>query len=169
MNHVASTAKENGAISAGLAAVSWPALIESAAVEVFSMMVGSEVVVPSRPVEIPRHGLTAVVGLAGSPCGLFGVRCEAKTAETIAQKMLGLDGEALPADQVSDAIGEVCNMVAGAMKSRLSDGGAGCMMSVPTVVRGADYEVRSLIRETGYRVAMLCNENPILFTLELQS
>ena len=132
------------------------------------MMVGGEIQLAKSLSEPQPGGVTAMVGLGGSPCGVFSVRCAWEVAEVVAGRMLGAEGGGLPHEQVCDALGEICNMVAGAMKSRLPDAGAGCMMSVPTVVRGSDYHVRCLTPDGGVHVALLCERSPIFFSLELQ-
>ena len=43
-----------------------------------------------------------------------------------------------------DALGEICNMVAGNFKNKVSGLGNGCMLSVPTVITGRDYHCHSL-------------------------
>jgi len=36
--------------------------------------------------------------------------------------------------EISDALGEVCNMIAGNFKNKISGLSEGCMLSVPTVI-----------------------------------
>ncbi len=118
--------------------------------------------------KIVERSLTAMLGPAGSPCGVLSVRCRRETAAVLAGRMLGAASEELPPDQVCDVLGEICNMVAGSMKSRLSDAGAGCMMSIPSVVRGVDYEVRCLACDCRFNVAMEFDHQAMIFHLELQ-
>ncbi len=57
-----------------------------------------------------------MVGLAGALCGILTICCDRKTAREMATCMLGpeiADSE----DQVSDALGEICNMIAGNFES----------------------------------------------------
>ncbi|MBV8520769.1 MAG: chemotaxis protein CheX, partial [Acetobacteraceae bacterium] len=42
---------------------------------------------------------------------------------------------------VNDALGEVSNMLAGAWKGRLPEFSASCMLSVPAVVSGTNYQL----------------------------
>jgi len=42
---------------------------------------------------------------------------------------------------VTDAIGELSNMVAGYVKSRLCNGGLPCVLTIPSVVRGQQLSV----------------------------
>lgn len=146
----------------------WKALIADAANEVFGLMVGGDITARDGFGE-QAGGLTAMLGLAGFPCGVFRVRCSWAAASAIAGRMLGTAGSDLPADQVCDALGEICNMVAGSMKGRLADHGAACMMSVPSVVLGVDYEVRCLACEPSHSIVMEFDGQPVLFHLNLQS
>lgn len=146
----------------------WSPLMVEAAQEVFAIMVSAKLT-PSEAAQQRRAGVTAMLGFAGAPNGVFSVRCPWDAAAAIAARMLGSNPKDLSPDDVCDALGEICNMVAGSMKSRLQDAGAGCMMSVPTVVRGVDYEVRCLACDCCYSIVMEFDGQSVVFHLELQS
>lgn len=110
-----------------------------------------------------------MLGFAGATSGVFSVRCPWDAAAAIAARMLGSAPEELQPEQVCDALGEICNMVAGSVKSRLKDAGAGCMMSIPTVVRGVDYQVRCLACDRCFSIVMEFDGKSVVFHLELQS
>ncbi len=146
----------------------WKALLELATSEVFEMMVGSAV----KPVEDVEEAIvsefTAMVGLAGSLCGVLSLRCSAEAAGLIASKMLGGDPD--QARQESwDAIGEVCNMIAGNFKAKLSGVGNHCMLSVPTIITGGDYHMHSLADGGTMEVPLEFEGSLIWITLELHS
>ena len=146
----------------------WRSLLELATCEVFEMMVGTQlkhVVDSEEPV---ASEFTAMVGLAGSLCGVLSLRCSAESAAIIASKMLGIaPGEA---QQDSwDATGEVCNMIAGNFKAKLSGVGNQCMLSVPTIITGGDYHMHSLADGCTVEVALEFENSPIWITLELHS
>lgn len=108
--------------------------------EVFRLMMGTS----CKPVdEILPEGqetITAVIGLAGVMSGVCVLRCGTETALRMAECMVG----ARPADldaMVKDAIGEVCNMIAGAWKGKHSLLASGCMLSTPAVVTGTNYQL----------------------------
>ena len=146
----------------------WSALMAEAAQEVFEVMVGGTLT-PADICGQHQGGVTAMLGFAGVPCGVFSVRCSWSAAAAIAGRMLGALPEELPAEQVCDALGEICNMVAGSIKVRLSDAGSNCMMSIPTVVRGVDYQVRCLACDRCFSTAMELDGQAVIFHLELQS
>jgi chemotaxis protein CheX len=157
-------------VKAGIAeaGVDWSRLIVEASQEVFEIMVAAKLT-PVDAAGQRRAGITAMVGFAGAPCGVFSVRCPWDTAAAIAARMLGSGSEELAPEEVCDALGEICNMVAGSMKARLQDSGAGCMMSIPTVVRGVDYEVRCLACDRCFSIVMEFDRQSVVFHLELQS
>jgi CheY-specific phosphatase CheX len=66
----------------------------------------------------------------------------------IASQMLGIPFAEAGA-QKCDAVGEICNIVAGSFKAKIGMGDL-CMLSVPTVLSGTNYQIRS--REEDFRI-----------------
>ena len=123
--------------------------LDGAAAEVFEMMVGTPLG-PSDQVTLPRvTDYTAMIGLAGDLCGVLSFRCSNASAAQIAGKMLGTD-EHTSEECIRDALGEICNMVAGSFKAHLSEVAEHCMLSVPMVVSGKDYQLYPLV--DGFRI-----------------
>jgi len=152
----------------GVSEAPWNDLIAASAREVFEIMVGSKL----GPADASRQGqggVTAMLGFAGKPCGVFTVRCPWAAAAAVAGRMLGVSPDELPTEQVCDAVGEICNMVAGSLKSRLNDAGAGCLMTTPSVIRGVDYEVRCLACDRCFGLIMEFEGHLLAFDLELQA
>jgi chemotaxis protein CheX len=119
----------------------WEPLLECAVKEVFQIMLQSELTtIPKTIDEVAAGDTTAMVGLAGSLCGVLSIRLKEQTAESVAGRMLGSVGAVSPSE-VPDAIAEICNMVAGNFKSKITRLADSCMLSVPTVIRGEDYEM----------------------------
>jgi chemotaxis protein CheX len=145
--------------------VEWQKRIENAAREVFEVMVGTGLTrLPAEPQrELPEH--TAMVGLAGTLCGVVTVRCSSRTAAVIASKMLGIPPEEA-ANESRDALGEICNMVAGAFKNQVPGLQQDCLLSVPTVISGADYELQSLGNGERIRCDFLMEQDRISVVLE---
>jgi chemotaxis protein CheX len=84
--------------------------------------------------------VTAVVGFGGILSGACVFRCEAPAARLIATVMTGMEFDAVD-DTVKDAIGEICNMLAGTWKSKIPELAANCGLSVPAVITGSDYNL----------------------------
>jgi chemotaxis protein CheX len=140
--------------------------LDHASSEVFEMMVGSPLG-PSDQATLPRVvDYTAMIGLAGDLCGVLCFRCSINSAGSIAAKMLGMD-ECTSAECIRDALGEICNMVAGSFKAQLSDIATQCMLSVPTVVSGKDYELFPLADGLRVQVSKSFEGALIWMTLDL--
>ena len=75
----------------------------------------------------------AIIGLSGTVRGAVALLLPTETAHAVVGRMLMTDQPQDDAD-VSDAIGEIVNMIAGAAKAQLE--GHCVSISVPTVVRG---------------------------------
>lgn len=145
----------------------WIPLLETATREVFELMLGCQLTLPPTTEE-PTPEVTAMVGLAGQLCGLLSVRCDAKAAALMASKMLGVPLDKVGAE-VSDALGEVCNMVAGNFKNKISGLAEGCMLSPPTIITGSDYSLHSLAESPGLKLSMLFEHMPIVISLQIHS
>jgi chemotaxis protein CheX len=85
-----------------------------------------------------RMQLTAVIGLSGTVRGAVAMAFPLDTAQKVAQRLLGTDGQLSDADVV-DALGEVANMVAGSAKAKFE--GHEIYIGLPTVVRGVQYSL----------------------------
>lgn len=146
----------------------WKGILECAAIEVFSMMASAELSVPPQPPEQPSGAQTAMVGLAGALCGMITIRCNPDTAMKLAAQMLGEDAKSNPS-MVGDAIGELCNMVAGNFKSKITGLADGCMLSVPTVIWGEDYVMQTVQPNSGFQLVLLHENAPVWFSLIVHS
>jgi chemotaxis protein CheX len=131
----------------------WKTILESAAVEVFEMMAGVRLEPMAATNEEPQGDRTAMVGMAGALCGMTMVRCSGATAERLAALMVDAEAAKNPAT-VGDALGEICNMVAGNFKSKISGLNDRCMLSVPTFISGEDYLLQPVNPSEGFSVAL---------------
>lgn len=145
----------------------WIPLIDTAAREVFELMLSSQLTVPPDSEEKPL-GVTAMVGMAGQLCGVLSVRCTGRAAAMMASKMLGMDLDKV-GPEISDALGEVCNMIAGNFKNKVSGLSEGCMLSPPTVVTGSDYSLHSMADSPALEVRLLFEGMPLNISLQIHS
>jgi len=145
----------------------WIPILELAIREVFELMLGSKLDLPGDESR-QQPGITAMVGLAGQVCGVMSIKCDTKAASRMASKMLGSEPDEKSAD-LQDAFGEICNMVAGNFKNKITGMSDKCMLSVPTVVTGSDYSLRSLSDSDSIEVTMLFERLPFTVSLEIQS
>jgi len=118
--------------------------LDEAVAEVFLLMMG----VPCRPIAARRPvvpgaeftaGVTAIIGLAGRLSGACVLRMQEPVAFRMAEFMVGSPMTAFDRT-VKDALGEACNMLAGTWKGKLTEFTATCMLSVPAVISGSNYE-----------------------------
>jgi chemotaxis protein CheX len=116
-------------LAAGSGHKDWIPLLDTAAKEVFELMLSSQLTTMGT-VEKVNMDVTAMVGLAGQLCGVLSVRCTEKSAALMTSKMLGVAVDKV-GPEVADALGEVCNMVAGNFKNKIAGLAEGCMLSPP--------------------------------------
>jgi chemotaxis protein CheX len=145
----------------------WRVILSDAAKEVFLMMVGEELSVPAEAKPPVLSEVAGMVGLAGELCGVLTIRCSKASAGKIACQMLGV-AESEAAGQAIDAIGEICNMVAGNFKAKIAGLEDKCMLSVPTVISGDSYDLHSLASGERIELALLFQTQPLWFSLEIQ-
>jgi chemotaxis protein CheX len=145
----------------------WIPLLEMATREVFELMLSCDLT-PAPSIDESSMDVTSMIGLAGELCGVITVRCHQKTAALMASKMLGLPLEKVGPD-FADAVGEVCNMVAGNFKNKITGLSDGCMLSPPSVITGSNYSLYSLADSPGLQVRTLFEHMPIVITLQIHS
>jgi chemotaxis protein CheX len=146
----------------------WLPVLHLATEEVFDTMLNSKLETAPEPASEDGLDITAMVGLAGALCGVLTIRCNSKAGTKMASKMLGIGTEEA-ASQICDAMGEICNMVAGNFKNKISGMGDGCMLSVPTVIIGDDYDCHSLGQSTSIRASFRFEQEIVLIALEIQT
>jgi chemotaxis protein CheX len=118
---------------------------DSTVTEIFKMMFGFDI----KPAElsIPEvlicglNERTAVVGFSGAVRGSCQIRMTSQAATSIASAMLGGAPIGEDDDSVNDALGELCNMLAGGWKNGTPGLASECVLSPPTVISGRDYKV----------------------------
>jgi chemotaxis protein CheX len=145
----------------------WIPLIEVAAREVFELMLGCQLTAPASAEDVALD-ITSMVGLAGALSGVLSVRCNGKAAALMTSKMLGVDLDKI-GPEMSDALGEVCNMVAGNFKNKIAGLAEGCMLSPPTVITGSDYTLHSQADSPALEVRLLFEGLPLIISLVIHS
>ncbi len=83
--------------------------------------------------------LTSMIGLGGGIRGMLAVHCPEIVAKNITSGFLGMNVEELDED-VMDAIGEIANMVAGALKTSFHKCEIDIQLAIPTVVIGSSFK-----------------------------
>jgi chemotaxis protein CheX len=119
-------------------------LIREAVKEVFQSMLSMEVnpEPPSPLAPDPAGQIIGSVGFIGDATGIIYLYAGIGFARVITGRLLGVsEPEVDTVEMVNDAIGELSNMVAGYVKSRLCDRGLPCTLTIPSVVRGQQLSV----------------------------
>ncbi len=110
--------------------------------------------------------VTGMVGIAGSLCATFSLRCSLASATMIASQMLGVPADEATA-QKCDAVGEICNIVAGYFKAKIGLGDR-CVLSIPTVISGTDYQLRSRVDDVRMELPLLFEHEPVWIALDIR-
>ena len=147
----------------------WLLLLILSVREVFQTMLKTKVAPVFEPASSLTLEWTAMVGLTGELCGTLMFSCGEASAVRITSKMLGISLKEAD-DQTADAIGEVCNMIAGNFKHKVSGLSANCALSPPSVITGTDYRVHR--QESGakesLRVTLTFEGAPLYVSLEVR-
>lgn len=87
-----------------------------------------------------RYEITALIGLSGPTRGTIALSFPAGTAAAMVGRLMGATLD--EADEaIVDGVSELVNMVAGGAKARLSSNAGGVIdLSLPTVIRGRDFQ-----------------------------
>lgn len=114
--------------------------------EVFDKMLGMEIAEtsPLEPAAEPGDQIIGSVGFVGTASGVIHLQSGTKLARFMTAKLLGLDEKEIEPDMISDAVGELTNMVVGAVKSRLCDAGWPCVLTIPSITRGSGLRIETI-------------------------
>jgi chemotaxis protein CheX len=145
----------------------WIPLLDKAAREVFELMLACSLSQPAI-LEATDLDVTSMVGLAGQLCGMLSVRCDQQAATLMASKMLGVAPDKA-GPEMADALGEVCNMVAGNFKNKITGLSEGCVLSPPTVITGSDYHLQSRPDSPALEVRLLFEGSLMVISLQIHS
>jgi len=118
-----------------------PRNLDASVEEVFQLMLGLTCRRTAQPPPPEAEFVTAVVGFGGALSGACVLRSGGGAALRIAAQMTGMEFAGID-DTVKDAMGEICNMLAGTWKGAAPELAARCMLSVPAVITGRDYNLR---------------------------
>ncbi len=114
---------------------------------VFETMLSMDVAVTpdAEPPALSGSRIVGAVSFAGKVMGTISIHVGRDFALQIAAAMLGMEPDEIGDDsEVHDVIGELSNMIAGDVKSRLCDAGLTCELSIPITTSGSDFKIASL-------------------------
>lgn len=114
------------------------ALLDSAR-EVFETMVFMALEPSDDTASLGETTLLGSITFKGNLEGCLGVCCDDRCARTVAANMLGMtSADELGENDVSDAMGEIANMVMGTVKARIQNDVGNIEVSIPSVVQGRE-------------------------------
>ncbi len=151
----------------------WSPLLESATREVFEVMLGAKLD-PFQDDPLLVTEMIAMIGLSGRVAGVVSFHCTAQGARRMAARMLGsaapsTSDAAEEEDTARDAVGEICNMVAGSFKTKLGQVGDECKLSVPTIISGAECNMQASPGGTHVQMPFTFEGSPIAVALNLKA
>lgn len=146
-------------------------LLHGGVSEVFNTMLALEVC-PAPLQDLAPEGEVLVVGSVGFVGDVNGI-VYLHVADSLARKltsyMLGLPEEEIDGDEmVNDAIGELCNMIVGAAKSQLCDTGSACVLTIPSIVRGRDFNIEQAGSDDRRLLGFRCGDAHLLVELVMR-
>ena len=165
-NHAAASGETEMTLKESMHLVSDPDNLEKSVREVFETMLGVQCRRKDCATAFSDQqtgvSVTAVVGFGGILSGACVIRCDASAACAIAACMAGMEFETVD-EIVKDAIGEICNMLAGTWKSKVPDLAANCGLSVPAVITGCDYNLH--VQSPEFRICQTYEFNDTFFEM----
>ena len=125
--------------------------VRESVVDLFDTMLSMEITpvdAEAGPAEDEGVVLVGFVSLAGKVNGSVSIRVSQTMARRMSAGMLGMDIEEIEGDEeVKDVLREVCNIVAGGLKSNFCDTGLTCEISTPSITTGNRFEIQTLNME----------------------
>jgi CheY-specific phosphatase CheX len=115
--------------------------------EVFDMMLSMAVthLEKGQGEMMNANRIVGSISLSGNVLGRVNLHLPETLAREAASFILGAEPEDIESlDEVKDVVGELCNMISGALKSDLCDAGLVCRVSPPSFTTGSDFEMECL-------------------------
>ncbi|MGA7524141.1 MAG: chemotaxis protein CheX [Acidobacteriaceae bacterium] len=141
--------------------------LDRAVDEVFRTMLNVACAPAGEAPQTEGGTISAVIGLAGALSGALVLKGGEAAARRMAGCMTGAEPDEVDA-MVRDAFGEIANMLAGAWKGFDPELSCGCLLSIPTVVAGTNYQLFSQrapmrlersysFEDRGFSVSVFCD------------
>lgn len=146
-------------------------LLKAAVVEVFGTMIGLQVQAdpPGTPLASGEPSIAGAVGFIGQVSGVVYIYAPVSFAVRLTGKMLDLEARQIDGDEmVNDAMGELANMIVGHFKSRLSDRGHSCVMTIPSIVRGTQFQIEPVSNTIRRVLSFRCLEYQLVVEIMLK-
>ncbi|MFO1487642.1 MAG: chemotaxis protein CheX [Verrucomicrobiota bacterium] len=145
-------------------------LLDGSIGDVFKTVFARDILSANLP-DLPAAGQPVVagsVGFIGDLNGMVYLFFGADFARELAGQFLGdpLLGES--EELVNDVVGELSNMVVGAVKSQLCDRGRSCVLTIPSVLRGVNLTTTGVQAARRQSFGFRCGDGWLLVELHLK-
>jgi chemotaxis protein CheX len=143
--------------------------IVNATKEIFETMIMMELT-PGEPLQDHvtefNRTVSGVIGLAGTCKGMVAIHAPYAISQAITSNFLGMDVTEINED-VTDAIGELANMLAGNIKMDLDKIGKDVTVSIPSCIHGEAYSIDSIAESECATVPFTTAEGQFLVELQI--
>ena len=120
--------------------------------------------IPHADIEPSQPGLSAIVGFGGKLSGYLAIHLSPMSACTLASSLLGMTFDEID-DIVTDAMGEMVNMLAGSLKKYAFRHEDLFKISIPSVVIGSSYSTHA--PQNAECLSMRFQAGSCVFTVQL--
>lgn len=114
--------------------------------------------------KVAKGDISGVIGLTGDAIGMISVTFTEKSILAIVSKMFNEEVTELDND-ISDAVGEISNMISGQARQKLADLGISLEAAIPSVVRGKGHIIRHMTKQPVIALPFNTPDGP--FTIEV--
>lgn len=139
--------------------------VRESVVDLFDTMLSMEISACDEDAGIADKDEIVMVGFvsfAGKVNGSANIRVSKAMAQMMTAGMLGMEIEDIEGDEeVKDVLREVCNIIAGGLKSNFCDTGLACEISTPSITTGNNFQVQTLHMERYERFVFSYGEETI--------
>jgi chemotaxis protein CheX len=145
--------------------------ITKSVLHVFATMLSMrlDVLPPEEEIKFDGEKVAGSVNFVGAVTGVVHIHVSDVYAKSMTASMLGIKPEQVrSSSNIDDAIGELTNMLGGNLKSRLTDYGFKCVLSIPSVTRGKDFQIQTMEGTRKERFAFRFQQNSLLVELHIK-
>ena len=133
--------------------------VSESVVDIFDTMLALEVALVDEQSPNERDNrISGNIGFAGDVVGMLRFEVGYEFSQIMAAEMLGMEVDELEGeDEIKDVILELCNIMAGNLKSAFNDHGLPCVISTPSITTGSDFDIEILNMARYERLVFRCS------------
>ena len=117
-----------------------------------------------------ENHIVGSVSFAGVVMGNLNLHVGENFARQMTAAMLDMETDEINGDEeIHDAIGELCNMICGDLKSRLCDSGLTCELSIPLIATGKEFAIEPQSWDRNERYGFRCRQHTALVEIFMKA